>query len=70
MREMGRVACRRLFEGMADPGRIDRIQFRMHLIARESTGPAPAIGAPRRHLRAVPVDPPSTPESPQPNDLV
>jgi LacI family transcriptional regulator len=57
MREMGRVACRRLFESMADPGRIERIQFRMHLIARESSGPAPGPGGARRHLRAVTGEP-------------
>ncbi len=41
MREMGRVACRRLFEVIADPGRIETIEFSMDLTVRESTGPAP-----------------------------
>jgi LacI family transcriptional regulator len=53
MREMGRVACRRLFDAITDPGRVERIQFRMHLIARESTGPAPAIAGQPRQLRVV-----------------
>lgn len=53
MREMGRVACRRLFEAIADPGRIERIQFRMHLVARESTGPAPATSNAPPRLRVV-----------------
>jgi LacI family transcriptional regulator len=39
-RDMGRVACRRLFETIADPSRVERIQFRMSLVARESTGRA------------------------------
>ena len=68
MREMGRVACRRLFEGIADPGRIERIQFRMHLIARESTGPAPLGGGARRHLRAVSSE--VVRDTPPSNDLV
>jgi DNA-binding LacI/PurR family transcriptional regulator len=60
MREMGRVACRRLFEALADPGRIERIQFRMHLVARESSGPAPG-SAGARHLHA-PADDAAAPE--------
>jgi LacI family transcriptional regulator len=40
VREMGRVACRRLFEAIDEPGRLERIQFRMELVVRESTGPA------------------------------
>lgn len=38
-RDMGRVACRRLFEAMAYPARVEKIQFRMTLVVRESTGP-------------------------------
>jgi LacI family transcriptional regulator len=65
MREMGRVACRRLFDAIADPGRIEKIQFRMHLVARESTGPAPALAPRGRQLRAVPADPaPASERSP------
>lgn len=57
-RDMGRVACRCLFETIADPGRVvDRLQFRMTLVARESTGPAAAVSAASVHphplLRAV-----------------
>ena len=44
-RDMGRVACRLLFETIAEPTRAERIQFRMSLVARESTGPAPAVAA-------------------------
>jgi DNA-binding LacI/PurR family transcriptional regulator len=40
-REMGRVACRRLFEAIAHPGRIEKVQFRMELLVRESSGPPP-----------------------------
>jgi LacI family transcriptional regulator len=58
IREMGRVAIRRLFDAIDDPGRIERIQFRMHLLARESTGPAPALAAGMPHLRAVTPAPP------------
>ena len=42
MREMGRVACCRLFEAIENPGRIESTEFAMALIERESTGPAPA----------------------------
>ena len=48
-REMGRVACRRLLDAIEDPGRIERIQFRMDLVARESTAPPP----PRRTRRSA-----------------
>lgn len=41
MREMGRVACSRLFEAIDAPGRIETTEFPMTLIERESTGPAP-----------------------------
>ena len=55
-REMGRVACRRLLDTIDDPGRIERIQFRMDLVARESTAAPPPPGrgkaaAPRRPKR-------------------
>lgn len=43
MREMGRVACRRLFEAMERPGRVEKTEFTMELISRESTGRAPAV---------------------------
>ncbi len=57
IREMGRVACRRLFEVIADPERIEKIQFRMQLVPRESTGPAPAVGSRPRRLQVVSHDP-------------
>ncbi len=53
MREMGRVACRRLFETIGDPGRRERIEFPMELIVRESTGPAGPAKPAERHLRPV-----------------
>jgi LacI family transcriptional regulator len=39
IREMGRVACRGLFEAIGDPGRLEHVDFPMVLIVRESTGP-------------------------------
>jgi LacI family transcriptional regulator len=39
MRDMGRVACCRLYEAIADPGRVESTEFPMVLIERESTGP-------------------------------
>ena len=39
IQEMGRVACRRLFEAIAHPGRIEKVQFRMELLVRESSAP-------------------------------
>jgi LacI family transcriptional regulator len=42
IREMGRVACRRLFEAIASPGRIEKVQFRMELLVRESSAPPAA----------------------------
>lgn len=45
IRDMGRVACRRLFEAIAVPGSVEQIQFRMTLVPRESSGPAPGAGA-------------------------
>lgn len=60
MREMGRVACQRLFEAIADPGRVEKVQFRMHLVVRESTGPARGAAGRGRHLHAVgPAGPPA-----------
>ena len=55
MRDMGRVACCRLFEAIDDPGRVEMTEFPMALIERESTGPAPGSKAPPLHL----VTPPS-----------
>ena len=49
MRDMGRVACCRLFEAIADPGRLETTEFPMVLIERESTGPAPTV-RPALHL--------------------
>ena len=45
IREMGRVACRRLFEAIANPGRIEKVQFRMELLVRESSAPPAALPA-------------------------
>jgi DNA-binding LacI/PurR family transcriptional regulator len=50
MRDMGRVACSRLFEAIEDPGRVESIEFPMALIERESTGAAPGAKAPTLHL--------------------
>jgi hypothetical protein len=49
---MGRVACRCLFERDADTGVVDRAEFPMELVVRESTGPVAAPS--RRDLRLVP----------------
>ena len=53
MREMGRVACQRLFDTLAAPGRIERIEFPVELLVRESTGPAGPVRPAPRTLRAV-----------------
>ena len=53
MREMGRVACRRLFDRDSESAVVDRAEFPMELLVRESTGPVQA-GTPRRDLRLVP----------------
>jgi LacI family transcriptional regulator, galactose operon repressor len=53
MREMGRVACRRLFEAIEDPGRIEKTEFAMELVVRESTGPAGPLKPIERRLRPV-----------------
>ena len=37
MLEMGSAACRRLFEAIDSPGRLQTIEFPMSLTAREST---------------------------------
>lgn len=50
MRDMGRVACCRLFEAIEDPGRLETTEFPMVLIERESTGPVPHV---RRSLHLV-----------------
>jgi DNA-binding LacI/PurR family transcriptional regulator len=49
MRDMGRIACSRLFEAIEDPGRIEMTEFPMVLIERESTGPAGNV-RPSLHL--------------------
>jgi LacI family transcriptional regulator len=41
MREMGRAACRTLFEAIAAPVEIQAIEYPMTLVVRESTGPPP-----------------------------
>lgn len=53
IRDMGRIACRRLFEAIVNPERVEKIQFRMTLLARESSGPAPALRTGSTHLHAV-----------------
>lgn len=40
MREMGRAACRRLFEAIDSPGQLQTIEFPMLLTVRESTAAA------------------------------
>ena len=54
MRDMGRVACCRLFEAIADPGRLETTEFPMALIERESTGPVPGAKGPALHLVSPP----------------
>ena len=55
MREMGRVACCRLFEAIEDPGRLETTEFPMALIERESTGPVSgAAKTPVLHLVTPP----------------
>src|SRR5829696_6464275 len=54
MREMGRVACCRLFEAIETPGRVESTEFAMSLIERESTGAAPGARVPPLHLVAPP----------------
>jgi LacI family transcriptional regulator len=45
VREMGRIACRKLFDAIADPGASENIEFPMRLIVRESTGAARPLTA-------------------------
>lgn len=54
MREMGRVACCRLFEAMDDPGRLETTEFPMVLIERESTAPVAAARPSSLHLVSPP----------------
>ena len=42
MREMGRTACRRLFENIDSIAEVQTVEYPMELVVRESTGPAPA----------------------------
>jgi hypothetical protein len=42
MRTIGQEACRNLFARIAAPGSQDAIIHEMKLVARESSGPAPA----------------------------
>lgn len=42
-REMGRAACRRLFESIAAPVDFERIEYPMKLVVRESTGNPPNL---------------------------
>ena len=52
MREMGRMACMRLFE---EPARTPvRTELTMELVVRETTGPAAPQSVVRRELRLVP----------------
>jgi LacI family transcriptional regulator len=41
MREMGRAACRQLFETMTSENKPGVMEYPMELVVRESTGPAP-----------------------------
>jgi LacI family transcriptional regulator len=41
IREMGRAACRTLFESIEEPGQVGRTMFPMHLLVRESTSLPP-----------------------------
>jgi LacI family transcriptional regulator len=50
MRDMGRVACCRLFEAIENPGRVETTEFPMALIERESTGPVSGTRTPPLHL--------------------
>lgn len=52
IRDMGRVACRRLFEAIATPGTVEQIQFRMTLVPRESSGRVP-VSAEKARLQPV-----------------
>ena len=50
MRDMGRVACCRLFEAIDDPGRVEMTEFPMALIERESTAAVAGAKGPTLHL--------------------
>jgi LacI family transcriptional regulator len=54
MREMGRAACRKLFDAIEAPRLLERTEFPMELIVRESTGPAPG-GKAKAALHLVPL---------------
>lgn len=41
MREMGRTACRRLFESIGSGGEVHTEKYPMELVVRESAGAAP-----------------------------
>src|SRR4029453_4548069 len=64
MREMGRIACCRLFEAIENPGRIETTEFPMGLLERESPGRPPGAAPPPRGLPLV--APPPSPASPAP----
>ena len=53
MREMGRVACRRLFDRDSESAVVDRAEFPMELVVLDRTGPL-ACASTRRDLRLVP----------------
>jgi LacI family transcriptional regulator len=59
IREMGRLACGRLFDAISHPGVGENIEFPMQLIVRESTGPVrlPATGRSDLHI-VRPIDAP------------
>lgn len=48
MREMGRAACRMLFQTIADSTEPEVMEYPMELVVRESTGPAPDGNSARR----------------------
>jgi LacI family transcriptional regulator len=54
MRDMGRVACCRLFEAIEHPGRLETTEFPMALIERESAGPVRGARTPSLHLVTPP----------------
>ena len=59
MRDMGRVACSRLFDATTAPGRLELTEFPMELMERESTGPARQTPRSRADIRLVrPSEPP------------
>ena len=51
-RQMGRAACRRLFEAMETPDHVQITEFPMTLLVRESTGPARGQASARASARA------------------